>query len=75
MIVDVVKKDNERLSVRVKVLEGGGADFHVQRSSLEDVPHRKSFGQAEAGAAVVYNTVSANMFGCNFIHTAAGRKC
>lgn len=74
MIVDVVEEDDERLSVGMKISEGGGADFHVQRSSLEHVPHRKSSGEAEAGAAVVYNTISANVFGCNFIHTAAGKK-
>lgn len=74
MVVDIVEEDNERLRVRMKISEGRAAGFHVQRPSLEDVPDRKSRGRAEAGAAVVHDAVSSDVFGCDLVHAAAAGK-
>lgn len=74
MVVDIVEEDDVRLRVRMEVSEGQGAGFHVQRSLLEHVPHRKSCGRAEAGAAVVDDAVSSNVLGCNLVHAAAAEN-
>lgn len=73
-IVDIVEEDDVTLCVWVKFSEGRGALLEIQGPPFKDVHQREPFRGAEAGAAIMHNAISSNMFCCNLVHTTATQR-